>query len=109
MRRCPDNLFGHWIIDLMKRGTKIISIDPRLSWFASRAEHWLALRPGTDAALAMGFLKVIIDEDLYDHAFLERWTNGGHLSAGGHGEAAPGIGHCGRRFGGELRWMGPGE
>ncbi|NIV40013.1 MAG: dimethylsulfide dehydrogenase, partial [Anaerolineae bacterium] len=30
---CPDNLFGHWIIDLMKRGTKIISIDPRLSWF----------------------------------------------------------------------------
>ena len=76
---CPDNLFGHWIIDLMKRGTKIISIDPRLSWFASRAEHWLALRPGTDSALAMGFLKVIIDEDLFDHAFLESWTNGNHL------------------------------
>ena len=76
---CPDNLFGHWIIDLMKRGTKIISIDPRLSWFASRAEHWLSLRPGTDSALAMGFLKVIIDEDLFDHAFLESWTNGNHL------------------------------
>jgi anaerobic selenocysteine-containing dehydrogenase len=76
---CPDNIFGHWIIDLMKRGTKIISIDPRLSWFASRAEHWLPLRPGTDAALAMGFLKVIIDEDLYDHSFLEKWTNGVHL------------------------------
>lgn len=76
---CPDNLFGHWIIDLMKRGTKIISIDPRLSWFASRAEHWLPLRPGTDAALAMGFLKVIIDEDLYDHAFVRRWTNACHL------------------------------
>jgi len=76
---CPDNLFGHWIIDLMKRGTKIISIDPRLSWFASRAEHWLPLRPGTDAALAMGFLKVIIDEDLYDHEFVEKWTNAGHL------------------------------
>ena len=76
---CPDNLFGHWIIDLMKRGTKIISIDPRLSWFASRAEHWLALRPGTDAALAMGFLKVMIDENLYDHGFLARWTNGSHL------------------------------
>jgi anaerobic selenocysteine-containing dehydrogenase len=76
---CPDNIFGHWIIDLMKRGTKIISIDPRLSWFASRAEHWLPLRPGTDAALAMGFLKVIIDENLYDHSFLEKWTNGAHL------------------------------
>lgn len=76
---CPDNLFGHWIIDLMKRGTKIISIDPRLSWFASRAKHWLPLRPGTDAALAMGFLNVIINEDLYDHEFLEKWTNGAHL------------------------------
>ena len=76
---CPDNLFGHWIIDMMKRGTQIIAIDPRLSWFASRAKHWLQLRPGTDAALAMGFLNVIINEDLYDHAFLERWTNGAHL------------------------------
>jgi anaerobic selenocysteine-containing dehydrogenase len=76
---CPDNLFGHWIIDLMKRGTEIISIDPRLSWFASRAKHWLRLRPGTDAALAMGFLRVIIEEDLYEHEFLERWTNAAHL------------------------------
>jgi len=61
---CPDNLFGHWIVDLMKKGTKIISVDPRLSWFASRAEHWLQIRPGTDAALAMGFLYIIIKEQL---------------------------------------------
>ncbi len=76
---CPDNLFGHWIIDLMKKGTRLITIDPRLSWFASRSEHWLRIRPGTDSALAMGFLNVIINEDLYDHAFLEHWTNGAHL------------------------------
>ncbi len=76
---CPDNLFGHWIIDLMKRGTKIISVDPRLSWFASRAKYWLQLRPGTDAALAMGMLKVILDEALFDREFLEKWTNGAHL------------------------------
>ena len=76
---CPDNLFGHWIIDLMKKGTRIISVDPRLSWFASRAKHHLPLRPGTDAALAMGFLNVIINEDLYDHDFVENWTNGAHL------------------------------
>ena len=76
---CPDNLFGHWIIDLMKRGTKIISIDPRLTWFASRAKHWLRVRPGTDAALAMGFLNIIIHENLYDHEFLEKWTNAAHL------------------------------
>ncbi len=76
---CPDNLFGHWIIDLMKKGTRIIAIDPRLSWFASRSKHWLQLRPGTDSALAMGFLNVLINEDLYNHDFLEKWTNGHHL------------------------------
>ena len=76
---CPDNLFGHWIIDLMKKGTKIITIDPRLSWFASRSKYHLVLRPGTDSALAMGMLHVIINQDLYNHAFLEKWTNGPHL------------------------------
>lgn len=76
---CPDNVFGHWIIDLMKRGTKIICIDPRLSWFASRAEKWLRLRPGTDGALAMGFLNVIISEGLYNREFVEKWTNAHHL------------------------------
>jgi anaerobic selenocysteine-containing dehydrogenase len=76
---CPDNLFGHWIIDLMKKGTKIISVDPRLSWFASRAEKWLQIRPGTDSALAMGFLNVIINEHLFDTNFVEQWTNAAHL------------------------------
>ncbi len=76
---CPDNLFGHWIIDLMKKGTKIICVDPRLSWFASRSKHWLQIRPGTDAALAMGFHYVIIKEKLYDEKFLTQWTNGHHL------------------------------
>jgi anaerobic selenocysteine-containing dehydrogenase len=76
---CPDNIFGHWIIDLMKRGTKIIDIDPRLSWFASRSTKWLRLRPGTDGALAMGFLNVIINEKLYDESFVEKWTNAHHL------------------------------
>jgi anaerobic selenocysteine-containing dehydrogenase len=76
---CPDNVFGHWIIDLMKKGTKIIAIDPRLSWFASRADAWLQLRPGTDGALAMGFLNVIINEQLYDRDFVAKWTNASHL------------------------------
>ena len=76
---CPDNVFGHWIIDLMKRGTKIIAIDPRLSWFASRATHWLRIRPGTDGALAMGFLNVIIEEGLFNKDFVTKWTNAPHL------------------------------
>ncbi len=76
---CPDNLFGHWIIDLMKKGTKLITIDPRLSFFASRSKHWLPIRPGTDAALALGFLHVIIKEKLYDKSFVEKWTDAPRL------------------------------
>lgn len=76
---CPDNLFGHWLTDMMKKGTKIICVDPRLSFFASRSKYWLRLRPGTDAALAMGMLHVIIKEKLYEQQFLENWTNAHHL------------------------------
>jgi anaerobic selenocysteine-containing dehydrogenase len=72
---CPDNLFGHWFVDLMKRGVEIVCIDPRLTWFSSRAKHWLRLRPGTDGALAMGFLHTMIHEDLFDREFVEKWTN----------------------------------
>jgi anaerobic selenocysteine-containing dehydrogenase len=72
----PDGFFGHWVVDLMKRGTKLIVIDPRLTWLASRAEHWLQIRPGTDAALALGMLNIIIKEELYDKEFVDKWTHG---------------------------------
>ena len=76
---CPDNIFGHWVTDLMKKGSKLITIDPRLSFFASRSDKWLQLRPGTDGALAMGFLNIIIKERLYDRDFVAKWTNAPHL------------------------------
>lgn len=71
-----DGFYGHWVVDLMKRGTKLIVIDPRLTWLASKAEIWLQIRPGTDAALALGMLNVIINEDLVDHDFIDKWTYG---------------------------------
>ena len=72
---CPDGFFGHWYVDLMKRGTQLMVIDPRCTWIASRARLWLQLRPGTDAALALGFIHVILKENLWDQAFVEKWTN----------------------------------
>ena len=71
-----DGLFGHALIDLMKRGTKIVSIDPRITWLGAHSETVIRLRPGTDAALGLAFLNVIIEEDLYDHDFVENWTYG---------------------------------
>jgi len=73
---CQDGFYGHWVTDCMKRGSRLIVIDPRWTWFSSRAEKFLQLRPGTDAALAMGMLNVIISEGLYDKDFVEKWTSG---------------------------------
>ncbi|MCF8092605.1 MAG: molybdopterin-dependent oxidoreductase, partial [Desulfotignum sp.] len=72
---CPDGFFGHWYVDLMKRGTRLMVIDPRCTWIASRAKLWLQLRPGTDAALALGFIHVMIKENLVNMGFIEKWTN----------------------------------
>jgi anaerobic selenocysteine-containing dehydrogenase len=73
----PDGFLGHWITDLMKLGTKVACIDPECSWFSARSgKHWLRLRPGTDGAVAMGMLKVIVEENLYDYDFVDRWVYG---------------------------------
>ncbi|MGI6032045.1 MAG: molybdopterin-dependent oxidoreductase, partial [Coriobacteriales bacterium] len=73
----PDGLWGHAIIDMVKDfGTKLICVDPRITWLGTRAEEVLQLRPGTDTALAMAFLNILISEDLYDHDFVDRWTYG---------------------------------
>lgn len=71
-----DGFLGHWIVDCMKMGSKLIVIDPELTWLASKAEYFLQIRPGTDGALALGMLNVIINEELYDKEFVEKWTYG---------------------------------
>ena len=75
--QCTDHYFsGHFVVDMMKRGTKLIVVDPVNSWEASRAELWLRIRPGADGALALGMLNVIINEGLYDKEFVEKWAFG---------------------------------
>jgi anaerobic selenocysteine-containing dehydrogenase len=73
---CHDGFFGHWIIDCMQRGSKLIVIDPRATWFSSRADVHLQNRPGTDGAIAMGMLNVIINEGIYDKEFVDNWCYG---------------------------------
>lgn len=71
-----DGLYGHWVTDCLKRGSKLISVDPKMTWLGTKAELHLPLRPGTDAALAMGMLRVMIKEDLYNHEFVDKWCYG---------------------------------
>ena len=73
---CPDAFMGHWIVDCMKLGSKIISVDPRHTWMTSRSAHHLQLRPGTSGALALGMMNVIFEEELWDKEFVDNWTYG---------------------------------
>jgi len=59
-----------------ERSAKLIVLDPRRSENAEKADLWLPLKPGSDAAMLMGWLKVILDEGLYDKDFVEKWTHG---------------------------------
>ncbi len=57
-------------------GAKLIMLDPRKSENAEMADLWLPLRAGTDAAMCLGWLNVILEEKLYDDAFVRDWTVG---------------------------------
>ena len=60
----------------LREGTRFIVIDPQRTELAEQAALWLRLRPGTDGALALGILNILIQEDLYDHDFVDNWTYG---------------------------------
>jgi anaerobic selenocysteine-containing dehydrogenase len=64
------------LLDQLKEGTRLIVVDPRKTDLTDRSEKWLQLKPGTDHALALGMLNVIIQEALYDKPFVEKWTHG---------------------------------
>ena len=63
-------------LDASKNGAKLIVIDPRKTELARRADTWVRLRPGSDLALALGMISVIIKEDLYNKSFVDEWTIG---------------------------------
>ncbi len=72
-----DGMCGHQLAQTLRRpGTKSILIDPREIGIGRKATHWLQIRPGTDDALALGMLHVIIKEKLYDDDFVSKWTVG---------------------------------
>ncbi len=64
------------IKDAVKTGTTLIVVDPQPTELAKNAIEWLKLRPGTDGALALGILNIIISEGLYDRDFVENETIG---------------------------------
>ncbi|MDZ7652181.1 MAG: molybdopterin-dependent oxidoreductase [Burkholderiaceae bacterium] len=58
------------------RKATIIVVDPRYSVAASKARHWLPIRPGTDLALILAWMNVLVNEGLYDREFVGTWGHG---------------------------------
>jgi cysteine desulfurase NifS len=60
-----------------ERGAHIVAIDPRRTETVKRVDaEWIPIRPGTDGALALAMLNVMIEEDLYHEGFAEQWCHG---------------------------------
>lgn len=57
------------------RGARLAVIDPRPAGSARDADLWLRVRPGTDAALALGLARLLIERGAFDRNFVREWTN----------------------------------
>jgi len=64
------------LIKAHEKGTRLIVIDPRKTDLVSISDIWLQPRPGSDLALALGMIHIIIEEGLYDKLFIEKWSTG---------------------------------
>lgn len=71
-----DGAYGHWVSDVLQLGSKLMVVDPRLTWLASKADMWLQIRPGTDCAVALAMAHVMIEEGIYDKDFVDKWAYG---------------------------------
>ena len=62
--------------DGLAKGAKLIVVDPRFSTAASKANYWLPIKPGTDTALLLAWMNVLITEKLYDKEYLDQYATG---------------------------------
>ncbi|MFP3870300.1 MAG: molybdopterin-dependent oxidoreductase [Syntrophobacteria bacterium] len=68
--------YGDWRSQPYLGRPRIIQVEPRGSLSASKADEWVAVAPGTEAALALGLAHVIVREDLYDRSFVSKYSHG---------------------------------
>ncbi len=66
---------SHFFIEAMERGGTIVTITPEYSPPATKADYWIPIRPGTDAALFLGITRLMMDRGQYDVEFVRRFTD----------------------------------
>lgn len=62
--------------DALRRGAKVAVVDPRFSTAAGKADWYLPIKPGTDIALLLAWMNVLIQENLYDREYVEAYGSG---------------------------------
>lgn len=73
---CPPLDFER-IMAARRRGAQVVVIDPRRTGTATYCDaEWIPIRPGTDGALALGMTSVLLEEELHDESFVDKWTHG---------------------------------
>ncbi len=60
----------------MEKGAKLVVFEPRFSIVADKADEWYAIKPGTDVAVALAICHTLIEDDLYDKAFVAEFVSG---------------------------------
>ena len=71
-----DGVIGVRLLRAIERGSRVITVDPRRTQTAARSSLHLAIRPGTDGALALGMINIVVREGWYDRTFVDDHTYG---------------------------------
>ncbi|MGW6912940.1 molybdopterin-containing oxidoreductase family protein [Kitasatospora sp. NPDC054939] len=71
-----DGVIGTRLLAAVRAGTRMVVVDPRRTSLAARAERFLQVRPGGDAALALAMIHTVIEAGAYDREFVEQYTVG---------------------------------
>ncbi|MBL0225920.1 MAG: molybdopterin-dependent oxidoreductase [Geobacteraceae bacterium] len=74
-----ENAHNSQVQDIMNGladGARLTVVDPRLSNIASKADRWLAIKPASDLALLLAWIRIIIEEGLYDKEYIEKYASG---------------------------------
>lgn len=77
----PSPVWAQGAFSYLRQGrdgtrTKIVYVGSRMNLTAANADEWISIRPGSEGALALGIAHIIIQQDLYDHDFVDRHTHG---------------------------------
>jgi anaerobic selenocysteine-containing dehydrogenase len=96
----PDGETRFNVHEALAHRPKVIVVDPRQTELAKKADIWLQVRPGTDDALALSMLNVLIEGKLCDEPFVKRWTHGFEA-------LAECVRECTPEWAGPITWVRP--